>query len=439
MQRVAKAVPFTDVVTSETPLYTIIYHYRCPDGTAAMVLLKQFFERYNVHCEYIGIAAGSRVPNCKGKNVIFADVTGSAADIERVDAECGTLKIIDHHKTALVSTNKVQAGRKFISMDYSGAMLTWMFLNGNREEKDLTGVISRGNFLVVPFTPADPGHAPDFIKYISDRDTWQNKLPNTAEVATCVEFWDFDESKYLEALGNGVDDLVAAGRYFNEYKMKQVVALARSAYLQFWEINGGLYAVNVLNSANFQSDVGNYLMKDKRCDFAAIWRTTNGKDYNWSFRSTDDRCDTLVVGKGHRNASGTQSVGMFPPGVKPTKYKIRDLRAKVVNGISSVIVDSLNPKVLNYLLIQVHRKRTIDGKSTFVTVAGDLLDLGVLNPPTTIIGYKLMNMANAITTALTLKLAIYGEHQEFCKQQGWPVQSGDVALFDFIGQLPEWF
>lgn len=144
------------------PKLLVIYHGKCIDGfTAAWVVWKA----RKGDGEYHAGAYGEPPPCVDGREVVLVDFSYPSEVMERLIADADSLLCLDHHKTA----DKALAGLPgcHFDMNRSGAMMAWNH-----------------------YFPG--GYVPEVIKYVQDRDLWQNKMPRTEEVNAYVRSWPYD-------------------------------------------------------------------------------------------------------------------------------------------------------------------------------------------------------------------------------------------------------
>lgn len=144
----------------------IIYHRNCTDGfTAAWIAHRALGGGELVAAHY-----GEAPPLTKDRRVFVVDFSYPRATLDAMLADCDSLLVLDHHKTAAEDlANHPHA--KF-DMAESGASLTWRHFHPDAAMPKLVG-------------------------YVKDRDLWAWALPNSREVSeyirlqpTTLEGWD---------------------------------------------------------------------------------------------------------------------------------------------------------------------------------------------------------------------------------------------------------
>lgn len=171
-----------------------IYHGNCADGfAAAWVVRKWMMENCpSQSTDYYPGVYSEDPPSVKNKDVIIVDFSYKRHVMEKILEECESLIWIDHHKTAIedmkgfgIMSSKLMTET---SLNYSGAMLTWMYY----------------------FPAQEP---PQLLKHIEDRDLWKFALPGTRQIQANIfsypysfEVWDklMEPAMIPEHIADGV-------------------------------------------------------------------------------------------------------------------------------------------------------------------------------------------------------------------------------------------
>lgn len=290
-----------------------VYHGNCADGfTAAWLVSKHYPD-----IEFFGAQHGTPVPPevVKNKHVLMVDFAPKLRQMEFWQTVPASLVIIDHHKSALEDlaaihrftggpdaaeaalNHTTRNGRAAIvamfDMEFSGAGLTWRYLEGVNEE---------------------PGA---LVKYVEDRDLWRWQYGEeskrfAAAIGTMEQTfvnWDL--------INSDVPYFIQIGGPILKAEKLVIEGLAKEAYdFQFdvFPLGGGdcqTFTVPVVNAPYvYASELANLLLKlHPEAPFAACWFRRGDGKVQWSLRSDYDREDVSAIarrlgGGGHRNAAG---------------------------------------------------------------------------------------------------------------------------------------
>jgi oligoribonuclease NrnB/cAMP/cGMP phosphodiesterase (DHH superfamily) len=226
-----------------------------------------------------------KIQEFKDEYVVYVDYCDQKDIMTTVHELVKGLLILDHHKTTPQKLTEELQECAVIDMNRSGAILAWDYCYPDRV-----------------------GYAPNFLKYIGDRDIWKWEYPETEPFTTSfyteVPF-EFEEyQKYEDPLR--VQAAIDKGNVVLSYENNQIQAAAQNAVL----VNFLGYNVAVTNSTVHASKLGNTLAVLEGVDFAFIWfydHKNNG--IKVSLRSTKDKIDVSEIaqrfgGGGHQCASG---------------------------------------------------------------------------------------------------------------------------------------
>ena len=146
----------------------VLYHDKCMDGSASAWV---FWKKYGDSAEYVAVSDRDNLPNIfteiDNKKDVYEDGFKKSIDIFIVDfcykkevlqklvSEYKSLTILDHHISAKSDIESIE--NHVYGTDKSGAYLAWEYVFPDTE-------------------------IPLIIKYVSDGDLWQHKMPNHKEV-----------------------------------------------------------------------------------------------------------------------------------------------------------------------------------------------------------------------------------------------------------------
>lgn len=261
-----------------------VFHANCADGFGAACVVKNQFpdSKMIFHPGH----HGEKPPSAKGKRVLIVDFSYKRDRLIELAAESKSVLILDHHKSAEADLVDLPKNVTVVfDMTKSGALLTWDYFNPKEE-------------------------APILIQYISDRDIWEFKLPNSAEVAAALFSYEYEFDIWMDFIFKGgqgkVDELMKDGQILVKKQTKDIHELIKKAGHKL-TVNGT--EVPALNCPYFfSSEAGNIMAQNE--PFAVCYMLT-GSTIQFSVRSTDEGEDGSLVaalygGGGHRNASGFQ-------------------------------------------------------------------------------------------------------------------------------------
>jgi len=258
---------------------TVIYHADCVDGVGAAYVAWRYL---GMNANYLPYHHGDTPPQVVGKNVLIVDFSFSRDDIVKMNCDATSLVILDHHVSA--ERNLANLPYAVFDVERSGAMMAWDFFYENSP-------------------------APLLIQYIQDRDLWKWALYESREFSAGLNTVPFDFNSYSGLENEGaIASLIEKGRGILEHVHEEVLrASARCVRKQFLG-----YDVAIINSCNYESEIGSYLSKE--CDFALIWHYVNLTQIKVSLRSQEDSVDVSEIasrfgGGGHRCAAGFKVSG----------------------------------------------------------------------------------------------------------------------------------
>lgn len=289
-----------------------LYHKDCLDGTAAALVVKLKYPAIVL----VAVDYHEAVPEeVVGQDVIAVDFCYQTDDkMERLLTWANSVRVIDHHAPTEENFEKFDSLAFSLQCPYdlvyaadkSGAMLTWATL--------------------FPEYPV-----PEFIRYVSDRDLWTNRLEKSREITmflqsfgTNVDVWEkrlapyyafdaiiagepfdkdfYDEETFLFEAANTGEALMS----YQNIEILRIIEQTQSTV----DLDG--HQVPCINGPRaFLSDALNLLMERTGATLAA-GRYFKGDIAFYSLRSTDkapeEHCARSIAimygGNGHRNAAG---------------------------------------------------------------------------------------------------------------------------------------
>jgi hypothetical protein len=260
----------------------VLYHGGCYDGwTAAWIA-----ERSMPGAILLPAFHGQPIPDTPvGSDVYMIDIAFPNAEMVAYSRD-RQLRVLDHHKSREVD----MAGLNYVfDVTQSGAMLAW------HEFHD--------TFHQAP---------PHLVRYTQDRDLWQFKLPQAAEIGCYIESFPRDLDTYdtlSQELETNLAQCADIGRELLRYKQTRVHEIADLAC----EIDLCSYRVPIVNTSCLMSEVAHELgLRFPRACFTAYYfRRPDGLNAV-GLRTMDPVFDVSLIatrfqgGGGHRAAAGFQ-------------------------------------------------------------------------------------------------------------------------------------
>ncbi len=266
-----------------------IYHGHCDDGFAAAWAVRHAL---GDDVEFYAGQYQQEPPNVTLRDVLMVDFSYKRPVLERMLAECQSLLILDHHKTAqedlaFLPTAHIGAwkgyvgerGRAFFDMNRSGAGIAWDFFHQGKPR-------------------------PRFIDYIEDRDLWRKSLPGGDEFTIALRSYPQDFLIWDKLVDSGPDALICEGYSIQRYYRLRVEELKRSAYIA----NLGGVAIWIANAPYFAASEVAGELADRGLSFGACYFEIAQGRWAYSLRSRGDFDVSQVArqfgGGGHKNAAG---------------------------------------------------------------------------------------------------------------------------------------
>lgn len=254
----------------------VLYHAACVDGFgAAMAAYKKFGDQ----ATYIAVSHGNPIPVLENPSEVYIlDFSYPKDVLIELSKKCKVV-VLDHH----VSAQKDLEGLDFAKFDMkkSGATMAWEYFNG--------------------------GYVPDLVKYIEDRDIWNNKLEKTKEVSISISTYPMTFESYEKLLETPISELAKTGEDLLRFKNMLILDTIKNSR-KFSFLGHNIVVVN--GSSYLASDLGHAILDNNPdIDFSGVYYDMADGKRKWSFRSEDHRIDVSIIckqlgGGGHRNAAG---------------------------------------------------------------------------------------------------------------------------------------
>lgn len=294
--------------------YDIVLHHICPDGHVSATIFYLYFLTHGYNMDLIKFIPGYNnqtnnidVNKFVGHHVIFIDYIYDVEVLKEIQKVAKSMLILDHHKTNQEKLENFGSKLNCFIKNHFETPDTRVLFDMSR-----CGSTIAWNFLF----PEEP--TPDFIKYIQDRDLFQNKLPNIEYFVRGfaslknVETFNFKNTIEWIQDPNSVKKLVEIGEpLYHKYK-QEVEDFIKKAYKSTIKIkdaneNDVVYDCMVVEAHPiYSTDVGTAISSDKVVG-ATFFKNQEGK-YAVSLRSKGNldvrKIAEFFKGGGHTNASG---------------------------------------------------------------------------------------------------------------------------------------
>lgn len=323
-----KAANSKELVFGYDDTTVVITHAPCNDGYGAAMAAKY---RLGDRAQYFGAAPGdkfdwSEILELTNQNIVFADIA-PPINVATKLMESNKIIILDHHKTQQQDMQNIPEINKVFDMNHSGAYLAWRF-----------------------FHPEKP--VPRLITLIEKRDLWIKDEPDVDLLFEYLYIQDGEYDRYIELINDDSKLTWACeqGRALVAKRDYEVSRVANRAALHISKVNGNTELIAYVNTDQYPSDVGNYLVKRFPADYAVVWKYNDRwNTVGESLRSMPNGTDVSVIAKsffggGHKMASGVGFDGLKylhdPNGipVSPTLVKVAwntlyDMRNKTISNV----------------------------------------------------------------------------------------------------------
>lgn len=298
-------LPITMIEPEDSKKPLVIYHANCADGFAAAWC---FWQMHKDNYEYYPGVYQEAPPDCTGRIVYLVDFSYKANVVEKMLDVAEHVILIDHHKTAIDDLSDLGSTRDnfsaYLSLEKSGAMLSWDYLMNTRIALD-HGIIE--SFI----DTEDYMEPPRLLLHIQDRDLWKFELPSTREIQAALFSYPYEFDLW--------DDLINETNKTLEILAAEGVAIERKHHKDIAELvkiceRTMLIGDSVVPVASmpytYSSDAAHLMAKNynEGNNFAACyWDTREGRIF--SLRSTEWGADVSIVaaqygGGGHKHAAG---------------------------------------------------------------------------------------------------------------------------------------
>ena len=259
----------------------VLYHRGCNDGIAAAWAAHNYIGE---EADYIPYQYGEKLPDFTDKWVYAVDMSIPKHILDVVSKTAKGIMIIDHHVTALQELEFEATCNSFTSfhsdlndnpgckvyvfgnVDYSGAVLSWLFFSNSLEKYKMTTAMLT---------------MPRVLKHIQDYDLWKFNLPNTREINSWLANGPRTIERFGSMIGEGdsiKEEVITIGKMFVEYDDGIIKSVCK-AYPQYVTFNDGkqTHHVPCLNTPHHLRDfIGDYMLKTTKAPFIVLYTERDG-------------------------------------------------------------------------------------------------------------------------------------------------------------------
>lgn len=265
------------------PPILVIYHAHCPDGFAAALAAKQYFQQQQLpQPEWHAAVHSAKPPEVSNKSLYLLDFCYPYAIMRDLCQQAESVVIIDHHISVQEDLYKLTQEFSHVQihfdLNHSAAVLSWQY------------------FFTTPL--------PDLFRYIEDRDIWKHEFSQTNDILAAIMSWPMSFEHWQAWLDNTqLESLIAEGKILNRERNKMIHKYSKRTRMGL--IAG--YQVPVVNApGSIASDLLQKLARGY--PFAASYEDREDKRV-WQLRATQNGIDVshiarLFGGGGHQKASG---------------------------------------------------------------------------------------------------------------------------------------
>lgn len=254
-----------------------IYHGNCADGFGAAWTVRRYF------AGAVDFHAGiyqSLPPDVNGRDVIIVDFSYKRPVMEQIILDAQTVRVLDHHKSAMEDLKDLHGAAVLFDMERSGAMITWNY-----------------------YFPAEP--PPKLIEHIQDRDLWRFQLEGTREIQANLFSYPYEFDVWTELMSKDPEEMRKDGEAIERKHFKDVKELIQVVTRR--GIIGGRNVPMANVPYMYSSDAG-HLLAEREFFSACYWDTPSGRTFG--LRSAEkDGLDVSAIavqygGGGHEHAAG---------------------------------------------------------------------------------------------------------------------------------------
>lgn len=270
----------------------VVFHKGCTDGFTSVFLFYLYKKWSKKNCLFNVYGCSHGINDSidfKGKNVLVVDFNFSKERTLKIMNDASSFISLDHHETA--KKNLEGISNCHFDLSNSGAYLAFEFLFGKETKKPL------------------------FVELVRDRDLWLFEKEGTREFSAFMFYFAEHKFEIWESLlckdDSFLPDEEMKQNTFPQGKQALIIQKVsidnaiRSAYTTTYD--GKI--IKVVNSQEHESEIGDILTNDKKCNLALIWSAVpKAKLLKFSARSKGNNEARLFAqkfaGGGHDQAAG---------------------------------------------------------------------------------------------------------------------------------------
>jgi len=295
----------------------IIHHAGCSDGIcAAAVIMDYFTEMGAKDIQCIPAQYGDDIPSVTefvNKHVFIVDFSYERDLLVDINSAAASLIVLDHHASA--EENCAGLPFAFFDVERCGAEMAWDFC---------TQMYDRQWDWEHGIDETDVNHVhhdsvrgyPAIVAYVADRDLWSWKLNYSRQVSAYLESFPRNVVWWAECIKTftydspGMQRAIAEGEAIERFKAGKVANIGSKAIdCKFSNVLYEKLRVKAVNSCDFQSEIGEYLLNQDDCDVAVVWFMPGnqaGVVHSVRTRGLISAKEIAVSygGGGHHNAAG---------------------------------------------------------------------------------------------------------------------------------------
>ena len=256
-----------------------IYHSNCLDGFGSALVVLNDLGKDAV--EFHAGVHGEPPPDVTDRTVMIVDFSYKRDVLLKMADQAKKIYILDHHKSAEENLRDLPENVTTIfDMERSGVMITWDYLNRDKE-------------------------APQLFKIIQDRDLWKFEFPETKHVTAALFSYEFDFDVWNKLIEQDLSILEKEGSAIYRKQMKDIKDFIKTAAYRS-VITG--YDVPTLNAPYMWSSEAGHIMGESEKFAACYWDKDDGRIF--SLRSSEttgidvSKIASHFGGGGHKHAAG---------------------------------------------------------------------------------------------------------------------------------------
>lgn len=271
-----------------------VLHHNDIDGYASARVIADFTKNFN-EADYFVTDYSSGYQELieelsQNETVYISDVSFTESTLHYLEEIMNITQDIiwcDHHNSSMALETdhpELKSIKGIRSLEYCGAMLTYMYLNN-----------------------ADERNVPPLIRYVDDYDCWKWNMQETLYFKYGMETEELDINSPVFRNMKNVLDIISKGQIVGKYQSLQDISTIKNMMFPYvWTVNDTNYNCFICN----YSKSGSLLFKEciDDCDIAITF-SYNGKKWKYGLYSNKDHVDCSKIaevfgGGGHKRSAG---------------------------------------------------------------------------------------------------------------------------------------